>query len=112
VKLVSIALVWCASLAAQSAHTVALSWTDTTNPAGTSYNVYRAAGACTGSPAFAKIGSTPVSVKTYTDSAVASAATYCYQVTAVLNGVESVPSNSVAAVIPPDPPSGLSVVVH
>jgi len=107
-----LALVCAGVLCAQSAHTVALTWTDTTNPAGTSYNVYRAAGACTGSPAFAKIGSTPVSVKTYTDSAVASASTYCYQVTAVLNGVESVPSNSAPAVIPPDPPSGLSVVVH
>ncbi|HTR47613.1 MAG TPA: fibronectin type III domain-containing protein [Verrucomicrobiae bacterium] len=62
------------------------------------YNVYRAS-ACAGQ--FSKLNSSVISGTTYFDTAVATGAAYCYQVTAVLSGVESAPSNRVVAVVPP-----------
>ena len=62
------------------------------------YNVYRA-NSCPGQ--FTKLNSTPLSGTSYLDTNAALGATYCYQVTAVLDGVESIPSNQATAALPP-----------
>jgi hypothetical protein len=98
--------------AAQSAHSVTLTWQDAVNPAGTQYNVYRSPGPCT-APTFVKLASA-LAVKSYTDLAVTSAGTYCYAVTASSAGAESAKSVSAGAVIPADlaiPTSLVTVVV-
>lgn len=59
------------------------------------YNVYRAA-SCSGT--FAKINAAPVAVTIYLDDQPGPGS-YCYEVTAVLNGVESTPSNAASATI-------------
>jgi hypothetical protein len=86
-------------LLAQTSHTVTLTWVDSSNPAGTTYNVKRATGTCSGTPAFSTIASA-VAVKTFTDSTV-TIGNYCYIVTAVFSSIESAPSNSVNPVVGP-----------
>ena len=95
---------------AQSTHSATLTWQDTLNPAGTTYNVYRATGLCSGTPTFAKIA-TGLTVKTYLDSTV-TPGNYCYQVTATFNAIESAPSNSAPAAVPSFAPSALGVTVQ
>ena len=90
-------------------HSVDLSWVDTSNPAGTTYSVYRVTGLCSGAPVFNKL-ITGVTTKTYTDTTVIPG-NYCYQVTASFNGVESAPSNAAPASVPSFPPQSLSVTV-
>lgn len=91
-------------------HTATLSWVDTQNPTtATTYTVYRATGLCSGTPAFSKLASS-VTGTTYADATVI-AGNYCYQVTAVVNGVESAPSNQALAPVPAFPPQQLSVTV-
>jgi fibronectin type 3 domain-containing protein len=97
-------------------HSVALNWTASSDAAANptlAYNVYRLVGACpSGSPTgFTKVASSVTTVS-YTDTAVSVGNTYCYYVTSVLNGLESVPSNAVAAVILPAAPSSVTVAVH
>lgn len=89
---------------------VLLTWTDTVNPAGTQYNVYRAPVACTASPSFTKITAAAIAPKTYTDPALPIGA-YCYRVTAFASGQESAPSNSAGASVPPAAPGGLTISV-
>lgn len=79
------------------------------------FNVYRAVGACTGTPAFTKINTVVVTAKTYDDLGPAEG-TYCYTVRAVRDTLESGNSNTVAAAVGPPPvvpgaPTGLSVTV-
>ena len=97
---------WFARAQAQ-AHQVVIVWTDALNPTGTTYNVYRANGACPANPptlaalgAFTVQNTSPVTVKTYTDTAVNSAAVYCYFVTALNGTSQSSPSNTTMATIP------------
>lgn len=97
------------SLYAQTGRQVVLNWTASTTP-GVSYNVYRGTGSCVPTLAFTKLNANPVTAVTYTDNNVA-IGTYCYHVTAELAGLESVPSNSVGAPVPPLAPSGLTVNV-
>jgi|SRR6185437_76950 len=80
-------------------HSVTLSWVDNSNPTGTTYNVYRASGLCSGSSVFSKLASA-VAAFTYVDSTV-TVGSYCYQVTAVSNSVEGAPSNQVNPTIGP-----------
>ena len=89
---------------------VLLTWTDTANPAGTQYNVYRAPMACTASPAFAKITASPIAPKTFTDTAIP-IGIYCYRVTAFASGQESAPSVPAGASVPPAAPGGLTISV-
>jgi hypothetical protein len=91
--------------AQQTTHSVTLTWTDTLNPAGTTYNVYRATGLCRGTPAFAKIA-TALTAKTYADTTVIPG-NYCYAATATFNGAESVQSNTVNPSVPAFAPSAL-----
>jgi hypothetical protein len=93
------ALATAAAARAQTPHTVSLSWTASADAAANpslTYNVYRSTG-CSGP--FVLMNNAPDSATTYLDAAVF-AGTYCYLVTAVLSGVESVPSNQAAAAIP------------
>jgi hypothetical protein len=78
------------------AHYVTLTWQDPTNPAGTTYNVYRGEGPCNLSPALTRIAS-GISALTYEDDTVvlfSGTYAYCYAVTAVNSGQESVKSNT------------------
>jgi hypothetical protein len=95
---------------AQSTHSATLTWVDKLNPTGTTYNVYRAPGLCSGTPTFSKI-TTAVTVTTYQDTTVTPGG-YCYEVTAVFNGVESTPSNTAQANIPAFAPTTLTVVTQ
>lgn len=93
---------------------VTLAWEDTANPAGTVYNAYRLPAACGtpegGATTWVKLNATPVNVKTYQDNAVG-IGTYCYRVTAVLNGLESEPSNTAGATVGPFAPGALTLRV-
>jgi len=86
-----------------NAHAAILSWTASTTPGTVTYNVYRAT-ASTGP--FTKIASS-ISGTTFTDNATTDPAspvqagqTYYYEVTAVVNGVESTPTSPVPVTIP------------
>jgi|SRR5882724_2627826 len=86
--------------AGQAGHSVSLTWSDSdsSNPA-IAYNVYRAPGACSAGSVFAKITLTPVSTLSYVDLAVILGNSYCYVVTAVLNGQETGFSNQAGATV-------------
>jgi len=91
-------------------HHATLTWVDTVNPSGTTYNVYRAQGGCPTTfslsllaSAVATQGSTPL---TYVDNTVTNAQNYCYAVTAVFDTIESLPSLTVYV---PQQPSRLVV---
>jgi hypothetical protein len=106
-KLALLLIASAMGLAAQT-HSATLTWTDTLNPAGTTYSVYRATGLCSGSPTFSKIASAIVP-KTYQDTTV-TPGNYCFQATAAFNSVESAPSNSASAAVPSFAPTSLVVV--
>jgi hypothetical protein len=93
---------------AQGTHKVTLTWT--ASPDGGVVTVYRAIGTCSTSLTFTSITS-GVAGTTYADSALAPGR-YCYQVTTVVNGAESVPSNQAQAVILPSSPSSLTLTVQ
>ncbi len=96
-------------LAAAQTHSATLTWTDTLNPAGTTYSVYRATGLCSGTPTFSKIASA-LAVKTYLDTTV-TPGNFCFAVTATFQGVESAQSNTAGAPVPSFPPATLAVTV-
>jgi hypothetical protein len=95
-------LLFTAAILSAQGHSATLTWTDAINPAGTTWNVYRAPTACTASPVFVKLTATALTVKTYVDSTVV-AGSFCYQITAVFGGIESAPSNSAGATFPAPP---------
>jgi hypothetical protein len=99
-------LLFVVPMQAQTSRSVVLAWTASTST-GAAYNIYRASGACAPSLTFTKIGSVAAGVVTFTDTAVTVGA-FCYQVTATLNGEESLPSNQSSAVILPTPPTALT----
>lgn len=79
-------------------HSVALSWTASTSPNISGYNVYR--GSVSGGP-YTKINSTLNSGTTYTDSSVTNGQTYYYVTTAVnSSNEESSYSNQASAAVP------------
>ena len=107
--LVTIAL---ASAPARAQHSVSLTWTASTDAAANpslAYNVYRSP-TCTG--AFAKLNASPLGATSYLDTAVLPGASYCYQVTSVLSGAESAPSNQAAVLIPSPPREQQSGCAH
>jgi fibronectin type 3 domain-containing protein len=88
-------------------HTVSLSWTASSDAAANptlTYSVYRAT-SCTGT--FTKINQN-VTTTSYVDASL-QPGTYCYEVTAVLNGAESTFSNTAPAVILPAAPTNTKV---
>lgn len=85
------------------AHSVTISWADTSNPtAGTTYSVYRASGNCSTSSVFTKLAS-GLTVLTFTDS-TPTLGTWCYEETATVNGLESQPSAMLTVAFLPAPP--------
>lgn len=111
-------LLFTAAAFAQS-HQVTLVWTDTANPAGTTYNAFRQTGACpatapTAITGFTQLNASAIAVKAYTDSTVTGGQTYCYIVTAVPStGPQSAPSNDAQAIVPGAfPPQGLTVTAN
>jgi hypothetical protein len=91
-------------------HHATLTWADTVNPPGTTYNVYRASGGCPTTNALslfaskvATLGTNPL---TYVDSTVTQSQNYCYGVTAVYGGTESLLSVTTYV---PQAPQGLTV---
>ena len=104
-RIILIILLAAIPVSAQGApHSVTLNWTASTD--GGVVTVYRAAGVCSTSSVFASI-TTGVATNTFTDSTV-TVGSFCYQVTTVVNGLESKPSNQVTAVVLPQAPSGLT----
>ncbi len=100
VALTAIAIALVAS-PARAQYSVKLSWTASSDAAANpslTYNVYRAA-TCAGH--FSMINAAPVTGTSYVDTTAALGAAYCYQVTAVLGGVESEASNRTIAALPP-----------
>jgi len=85
---------------------ILLTWTDTTNPPATTYYVYRAPGGCGDGTPFEKMTKAPQATKSFRDDPPAG--TYCYQVTAIVDGVESDPSPKIS-VQKPVPPTSLKV---
>jgi hypothetical protein len=91
-------------------HSVTLTWQDGRNPTGTTYNAYRAPGACGSATAvFTGVG-LGLTGLTYVDSTV-SIGTYCYQVKATNGSTESAASNQAVAIVGLFAPFGLTVVV-
>jgi hypothetical protein len=98
---------------ARAQHSASLSWTASSDAAANStlgYNVYRLTGACpaSGTAGFTKLNSTPVTSTTYSDTTIGPGS-FCYYVTATLNGAESVPSNTASAVVLPGAPTLLKI---
>jgi hypothetical protein len=94
-------------------HSASLTWTASADAAANptlGYNVYRLAGACpaSGTTGFTKLNASPITTTTYSDASVG-LGTFCYYVTATLNGAESVPSNTASAVVLPGAPTLLKV---
>jgi fibronectin type 3 domain-containing protein len=89
------------AMPARAQNSVKITWSPSSSAAGNpslTYNVYRAS-SCPGQ--FSKVNSTAVTGTTYIDATVAAGAAYCYQVTAVLGGIESTPSNQAVVAVPP-----------
>ncbi len=80
-------------------HAVNLSWTASSSPNVTGYNVYRRTGTSGG---YQQINTVLDATTAYTDASVADGQTYYYETTAVnSSNEESAPSTPVQAVIPP-----------
>ena len=109
-KRLLIALVFASLAFGQAGHKVTLTWEDALNPVGTTYTVYRANGACSGTPGYVNIASA-VAVKTYDDDGV-NPGRYCYTVTANYGGEESVYADPAVAQVKPFKPGGLAAVVQ
>lgn len=91
VLVLSLALA-AAALPAQTAHSVVLSWTASSDAAanpGLTYNIFRGPGTCLASTVFTQINTSPVTTITFTDTNVTIGAWYCYGVQSVLNGATS-----------------------
>jgi len=100
----------------QTAHVATLQWTDSINPPGTLYNVYRVVGTCppaTPSPpinaVFTRIASM-LGALTYQDKTITTG-TFCFAVSAISNGGESGLSNVVQVTVI-SAPTGLTVVIQ
>ena len=92
-------------LPAATTPTVNLGWTDTANPSGVTYSVYRSAGVCVGPIQLSsamKLAS-GLTALTYSDTTAAIGSSYCYGVTATVNGVESAPASGSVTVGPAAP---------
>jgi hypothetical protein len=109
------------AIAQAATHSVTLFWTDTVNPTGTTYNVYKQSGVCPTTPptignigSFVKLNATALTVLTYQDSTVVAGSGYCYYATAVNAGSESAPSTTIYSGIVPTafPPTGIILVIQ
>jgi len=108
-KFLALLLFSAVAFAQQSqGHEAVLTWVDSVNPAGTTYNLWRFTGTCpkprplTTPPAgFTQVNTQPITAMNYADTTVGSATTYCYVLTAVApDGNQSAPSGEAQATIP------------
>jgi hypothetical protein len=88
-------------------HSATLSWTDTANPPGATYNVFRLTGNCpasepTTTAGFTQLNTTPITSMTYKDTTVVAGQTYCYILTAGVGTIQSAsaPSGDAQATVP------------
>jgi hypothetical protein len=88
------------------AHSVSLSWTASSD-AVSGYFIYR--GSAPGAESATALNATAVTGTTYVDTTAGPGPSY-YVVKSVLNGVESIASNEIEAVILPAPPTNLTLV--
>lgn len=91
-------------------HSVTLTWVASADAAANpslTYNIFRSVSTCAAATTFAQINTAAITTTTFTDTSVSVGNTYCYEATAVLNGVQSADSNTAQAVILPAPPSSL-----
>lgn len=110
VKFLLIALFALAASAQTPTRSVTLTWTDASNPVGTTYNIFKAPSPCATNPTnFARIA-TGVAVKNYLDAPV-SIGSYCYYVTAVYAASESARSQQAPADVNPFAPTGVTATV-
>jgi len=121
VILLVILAVTCLEVKAQTVaqHHIDLTWTDSNSVGVTSQNIYRAVGNCATVPSssFVVVGSVSGTATSFSDTTVtqtppAGGTSYCYAITAVNTGGESVFSNLSQAVLlpfppPPNPPTNL-----
>ena len=103
----TLAILTIPAIAQAAAHSVTLSW-GASPTTGVTYNLYRFTGPCTSAPApgtggFTQIDSGIQVSLVSTDTSVLGATTYCYAVSASLQGVESVGDPTIQALTPPDP---------
>lgn len=92
-------------LSAQPAiHSVTLSWSS--DESGATYNVYKSSGPCSSGQIFTKIA-TSVATTTYTDT-TPTVGDFCYQVTNVINGLES-PPDTMGITVKPRGPKMISI---
>lgn len=117
ISILSAVLFAAASMNAQAAHSVALSWSassDSTSTTPGTVSVFRATGACPASGisglTFAKIATSISAAGPYTDTTV-TVGTWCYYVAADIGGAESGPSNTFQAPIIPAAPTALTAIV-
>jgi hypothetical protein len=109
-RLVVLLLLVAAPAFGQTTHSVKITWTDTTNPVGTTYGIYRASAPCSTNPTLTKLNTAPITTMSYTDANVA-AGTYCYAGTAInAQGDESAKSNQAPATIAA-PPNAITIIV-
>lgn len=101
-------LLSCLPLYAQG-HSVTLAWTDTQNPAGTTYRVYRAQAPCVPTPTWTLVAQ-DITAKTWQDTAVVPRV-YCYAVSAFYNALESSKSVPAEASVPSFVPTALTATV-
>lgn len=101
----------------QTTHSVTATWTASPDAAANptlTYNIYRATSDCT-APNLQLLAVVGPGVLTFKDTTVAASTTYCYGITAELNGLESTPVNGVAVIPanpkPPQSPSNLNLKV-
>lgn len=103
------------SAAAAQTHKAVLTWSAPSDAvASSTYNAYRASGACPasglGTLTFSKINTAAISGLTYSDPGL-SVGVYCYYVTQVQSSIESVPSNTAGGIAAPNTISIFTVVV-
>jgi hypothetical protein len=108
------------SVAAQTVHSVMLTFTASVDAAANptlTYNMYRLNGSCpavaptsiSGS-GFTRLNATAITTTTFKDVGVAPG-TYCYFASAFLNSTESVPSNDASGIVQPAAPTSLGISV-
>lgn len=117
-RIAALLLIFASIPAMAASHSVALTWTastDSTTATPGTVNVYRATGACPtsgiGTLSYTALATGQAPAGTYTDSTV-TVGTYCYYVTATIGGVASGPSSTFLAGIGPAAPATLTGVVH
>jgi hypothetical protein len=114
-----ILLVLSAIACKAQSHQVTLTWTaskdsNASNPG--TVSVYRAVGSCPPS-GIGTLTYTPLTTAApaggpYPDTTVTAGMTYCYYVTATINGATSQPSNTASATIPVLAPTALIIMIQ